>query len=62
VVVVGVTDSMYRRWAEQGEFVTIDGELITDARSLAGQIGLAKTMRKYDLQRIVVCCLTEMCR
>ena len=53
VVVVGVTDSMYRRWAEQGEFVTLDGEQITDARSLAGQIGLAKTMRKYDLKRIV---------
>ena len=53
VVVVGVTDSMYRRWAEQGEFVTLDGEQVTDARSLAGQIGLAKTMRKYDLKRIV---------
>ena len=50
---VGVTDSMYRRWAEQGEFVTLDGERVTDARSLAGQIGLAKTMRKYDLKRIV---------
>jgi predicted helicase len=53
VVVVGVTDSMYRRWAEQGEFVTLDGEYVTDARTLAGQIGLAKTMRKYDLKRIV---------
>jgi superfamily II DNA or RNA helicase len=53
VVVVGVTDSMYRRWAEQGEFVTLNGKRVTDARSLAGQIGLAKTMHKYDLERIV---------
>jgi superfamily II DNA or RNA helicase len=53
VVVVGVTDSMYRRWAERGEFVSIDGKRDTDARSLAGQIGLAKTMRKYDLHRII---------
>ena len=45
VVVVGVTDSRYRRWAERGEFVTLDGKQNTDARSLAGQIGLAKTMR-----------------
>ena len=53
VAVVGVTDSEYRHWAEQGEFVTTDGERITDARTLAGQIGLAKAMRKYDLRRIV---------
>ena len=53
VAVIGVTDSEYRRWAEQGEFVTTDGERITDARSLAGQIGLAEAMRKYDLRRIV---------
>jgi superfamily II DNA or RNA helicase len=52
-VVVGVTNTMYRRWAERGEFVTLDGERVTDARALAGQIGLAKTMRKYDLERIV---------
>jgi predicted helicase len=53
VVVVGVDDQMYRAWAERGEFVTRDGERVTDARSLAGQIGLAKSMRQYDLRRIV---------
>ena len=36
-----------------GEFVTPDGEKVTDARTLAGQIGLAKAMRKYDLHRII---------
>ena len=33
--------------------VTLDGNKITDARTLAGQIGLAKAMRKYDLHRTI---------
>jgi hypothetical protein len=53
VVVVGVDDETYRTYAERGEFVTRDGKKITDARTLAGQIALAKTTRKYDLHRIV---------
>ena len=43
VVVVGVDDETYRSYAERGELVTRDGKKITDARTLAGQIGLAKT-------------------
>ena len=42
VVVVGVDDETYRTYAEDGEFVTQDGIRITDARTLAGQIGLAQ--------------------
>ena len=53
VVVVGVDDETYRTYAERGEFVTRDGKKITDARTLAGQIALAKTTRKYDLHRVV---------
>jgi predicted helicase len=53
VVVVGVDDEMYRSYAERGEFVTTDGNKVTDARTLAGQIGLAKTIRKYDLRRVI---------
>jgi hypothetical protein len=53
VVVVGVDDETYRTYAERGEFVTRDGDRITDARTLAGQIGLAKSMTKYDLRRTV---------
>ena len=53
VVVVGVDDATYREWAEKGALVTRDGKKITDARTLAGQIGLAKAMRKYDLHRII---------
>jgi superfamily II DNA or RNA helicase len=53
VVVVGVDDDTYAGYAERGEFVTRDGTKITDARTLAGQIGLAKTMRKYQLRRTI---------
>jgi superfamily II DNA or RNA helicase len=53
VVVVGVDNEMYRAWAERGEFVTPDGKKVMDARSLAGQIGLAKAMRKYQLRRAI---------
>jgi superfamily II DNA or RNA helicase len=53
VVVVGVDDQTYRTWAERGELVTRDGSKITDARTLAGQIGLLKTARKYRLRRVI---------
>jgi predicted helicase len=53
VVVVGVDNEMYRAWAQRGEFVTREGSKVTDARSLAGEIALAKTMRKYALRRII---------
>jgi predicted helicase len=53
VVVVGVDDQTYRAYAERGEFITRDGARITDARTLAAQIGLAKTIRKYDLNRVI---------
>ncbi len=53
VVVVGVDDATYLEWAQRGRFVTIDGTKVTDARTLAGQIGLAKAMRRYDLRRTI---------
>jgi superfamily II DNA or RNA helicase len=53
VVVVGVDDETYGSWADNGEFVTRDGKKITDARTLAGQVGLAKAMRKYRLRRTI---------
>ena len=53
VAIVGVDDATYREWAERGALVTRDGMKVTDARTLAGQIGLAKAMRKYDLRRII---------
>ncbi|MBU3751939.1 MAG: DEAD/DEAH box helicase, partial [Mycobacterium sp.] len=53
VAIIGVDDATYRDWAERGTLVTIDGQKKTDARSLAGQIGLAKAMRKFDLRRMI---------
>ena len=53
VVVVGVDNETYRAWAERGEFVTPDGVEVTDARTLAGQIAVAKIMRKYKLRRVI---------
>ena len=53
VVVVGVTDKSYFDLAERGAFVTTDGKTITDARTLARQIGLLRAMRKHDLHRVV---------
>lgn len=53
VVVVGVDDATYKEWAETGTLVTRDGKTVTDARTLAGQIGLAKAMRRYDLHRTI---------
>ena len=53
VVIVGVDDVTYRKWAEKGVLVTRDGVEIDSAAELAGQIGLAKAMRKYDLRRLI---------
>ena len=52
VLVVGIDDAEYRRYAEYGRFVTIDGEEV-NAREVASQIGLAKAIHKYDLRRII---------
>ena len=53
VAIVGVDDDTSRRYAEQAVLVRTDRETKTDARSLAGQVGLAKAMRKYDLRRVI---------
>ena len=53
VAIVGVDDATYREWAEKGTLVTRDGKRIDNAATLAGQIGLAKAMRKYDLRRLI---------
>jgi superfamily II DNA or RNA helicase len=53
VAIIGVDDATYLDWAERGALVTLDGKKITDAGSLAGQIGLAKAMRKFDLHRVI---------
>jgi predicted helicase len=46
IAIIGVDDATYREWAEKGTLVTRDGKEIVNAATLAGQIGLAKAMRK----------------
>ncbi|MBX7433783.1 Helicase associated domain protein [Mycobacterium sp. Y57] len=53
VAVVGVDGGTYRAWAEKGSLVTRDGKTIDNAATLAGQIGLAKAMRRYNLRRVI---------
>ena len=53
VVVVGVTDSTFHGYVEQEELVTTDGKSVSNARTAAAQIALAKAMRDYDLRRVV---------
>jgi superfamily II DNA or RNA helicase len=53
VAVVGVSDATYREYAERGVFVTANGETVTDARTLASQLGLLRAMANYDLHRVV---------
>ena len=53
VAVVGVDDATYREWAQKGTLVTRDGKEILSAATLAGQIGLAKAMKKYGLRRTI---------
>jgi superfamily II DNA or RNA helicase len=53
VAVVGVDDDTYREWARGGRFVTVDGTKLTDARTLASHIGVAKAMQRYDLRRVI---------
>ncbi|WP_063905947.1 DEAD/DEAH box helicase [Nocardia kruczakiae] len=52
VAIVGVDDATYQAWVAKGALV-IRGGQVTDARSLASQIGLAKAMHRYDLRRII---------
>ena len=53
VAIFGVDDDTYRDFAERAALVSIDGKTITDARTLAGQVGLAQAIRKYDLRRVI---------
>lgn len=53
LVLMTVDEPTYRHWADYGSPVAPNGEEITDARSLAGHIGLLKAMRDYDLRRVI---------
>lgn len=46
VEIIGVDDPLYRQYAEQGMFVTMDGTTVTDARTLTSHIAVAKAIKK----------------
>ncbi len=53
VVIVGVDDPMISEWIERRELIKTDSGDITDAESLASQIGLIKAIKDYDLKRVI---------
>jgi superfamily II DNA or RNA helicase len=53
VVVIGVTDAEAKAWVADAKFVRTKDGLETDARTLAAQIGLAKAVKEYNLQRMI---------
>ena len=53
VVIVGIDDDRYRRYADQERLLSVDGVTQTDARTLATHIGLAKAMRDYNMRRVI---------
>jgi superfamily II DNA or RNA helicase len=53
VLVVGVDDEMCVAYVERGAFVTLDGKDVTDARTLASHIAVAKAVKKYDLKKTI---------
>jgi len=53
VLVVGVDDEMCAAYVERGAFVTLDGKHVTDARTLASHIAVAKAVKKYDLKKTI---------
>lgn len=53
VSIVGVDNETFRRYVARRQLVTTDGRRIRDARSLATEIILAKSMRRFDLRRVI---------
>ena len=53
VIIIGVNDPMIREWIETRELVQTDSGEITNAESLASQIGLIKSIKDYDLKRMI---------
>ena len=53
MVIVGVDDRRIKEWIDNRLLVETDSGLATDARSLAGQIGLLKAIKDWKLQRLI---------
>ena len=53
VLIVGVNDEMCKQMVDERVFVTTDGGLQDNAKSLAIQLGLSKAIKDYDLKRVI---------
>jgi predicted helicase len=53
VLIVGVDSERIKEWIENRRFVATDTGLAIDARSLAGQIGLLKAIKDWNLRRLI---------
>src|SRR5258708_4557636 len=53
VLIVGVDNERTKEWIENRRCVATGTGLATDARSLAGQIGLLKAIKDWNLQRLI---------
>lgn len=54
VVVMGIDDETCREYLEEGRLVSVaDGEVETDANTLAAHVAVAKAMKRYNLSRII---------
>ena len=52
-MIVGVDNERIKEWIENRRLVATDTGLTTDARSLAGQIGLLKAIKDWNLRRLI---------
>jgi predicted helicase len=53
VLIVGVDDERIKEWIENRRLLATDTGFATDARSLAGQVGLLKAITDWNLQRLI---------
>jgi len=53
VVIIGVNESMIAEWIESRELVRYEGGEITDAKSLAAQVGVVKAIKDYNINRMI---------
>jgi predicted helicase len=53
VLIVGVDNERIKEWIENRRLIATDTGVTTDARSLAGQIGLLKAIKDWKLQRLI---------
>ena len=53
VVVVGVSEPMVKEWITEGEMVSTGEGFITDARTIASQIAVLKSIKDFQLRRLI---------